>query len=161
MPRSLSEPLHRLVHAYKSELRRTIREHELPLPGTHIRALKGVCRNPQCTAQSIAERMRRDKAQITRVLKDLLEKGLIIRVSNPDDRRSQLLRPTDQGLAIMAQLNDLEAQVTEQMTRDMDEDEVESFIQLAYRMADNLSQAEAPCRHREAHDPGENNHGQT
>ncbi|HCE52811.1 MAG TPA: MarR family transcriptional regulator, partial [Shewanella baltica] len=38
---SLSETLHRLVHAYKKQLRSDIAAQEIDLPVTHIRALKG------------------------------------------------------------------------------------------------------------------------
>ncbi|ENO15245.1 MarR family transcriptional regulator [Marinobacter nanhaiticus D15-8W] len=162
MPRSPSEPLQRLTHAYRSRLRQTILEHRIPLPSTHIRVLKGVCRNPQCTAQSIAERMFRDKAQITRVIKDLLDRNLIIRIPNPDDRRSQLLRPTDQGQALMERIDAIEGQVTAEMTHNIGKDELETFVRLAHRMVDNLGQQpDASSPPQGAHHHGDPSHGQT
>jgi DNA-binding MarR family transcriptional regulator len=80
--------LHRLTHTYKSRLRETIKEKQIPLSIKHIRALKGISRNPACTAHSIAQRMQRDKAQITRVLNELLKDGLIAKIDNPKDSRS-------------------------------------------------------------------------
>jgi DNA-binding MarR family transcriptional regulator len=135
---SLGDALHHLVHSYKSSLREAIRAQAIALPITHIRVLKGVCRNPECTAQSIGNRMQRDKAQITRVLKELLDEGLIIKVDNPADRRSQLLRPTAQGEAVMAQLSELENQTIARMTQNLTDDEVASFMRIAKVMAGNL-----------------------
>ena len=43
---SLGETLHRLVHAYKKQLRADIAAQQIELPVTHIRALKGICRHP-------------------------------------------------------------------------------------------------------------------
>ena len=111
---------------------------DLPLPGTHVRALKTVCYMEGCTAQRIAQRMRRDKAQITRVLNDLLEAGLINKASNPADKRSQLLHPTPAGEAMMQRIQQLEEQTLGRMTRDLTQQEVEHFIRIAWHMTQNL-----------------------
>lgn len=74
---SLHETLHQLMHTYTNLLLEGIRRQELDLSVMHIRTLKGVCHNPEVTAKSIAKRMERDKAQITRALNDLLAADLI------------------------------------------------------------------------------------
>lgn len=127
----LSETLHELVHAYKKQLRSDIVAQNITLPVTHIRVLKGVCRNPECTAHSIAQRMQRDKAQITRVLNELQQTGLITKIDNPNDGRSQLLRPTAEGENIMAKMVVAERQTVACMTQGLSFDEVETFIRLA------------------------------
>ncbi|WP_243748763.1 MarR family winged helix-turn-helix transcriptional regulator [Pseudomaricurvus alcaniphilus] len=142
LPQSLSDPLHRLTHAYKSRLRELIVAEGIPLPITQIRVLKGVCRNPSCTAHTIATHMRRDKAQITRVLNELMHAELIIKVDNPGDRRSQLLQPTDAGREIMRRLQAVEARVTAQMTQQLSAEEVSMFIQLSRKMTDSLGHAQ-------------------
>ncbi|MFC6631861.1 MarR family winged helix-turn-helix transcriptional regulator [Microbulbifer taiwanensis] len=141
---SISESLHRLMHAYKSRLRQLVQDRQLGLPITHIRALKGVCSNPQCTAQSIALRMQRDKAQITRVLNELIRDDLIEKRDNPADRRSQLLLPTAKGREIMGQLRNIERQAAAAMTKGLSRDEVDEFIRLATVMAENLDGGPTP-----------------
>lgn len=141
---SLSEALHRLTHAYKRQLRAAIREQQIQLPVTHIRALKGVCRNPECTAQSIATRMQRDKAQITRVLNELLQAGLIEKIDNPNDRRSQLLRPTREGEKTMDQIKLAEQQTADRLTRQLGPDDLESFIRIANTMSDSVDEELLP-----------------
>ncbi|MCU7961749.1 MarR family winged helix-turn-helix transcriptional regulator [Shewanella sp. SW32] len=140
---SLSETLHRLVHAYKKQLRSDIAAQEIDLPVTHIRALKGVCRNPESTAQSIALRMQRDKAQITRVLNELQQSGLITKIDNPKDGRSQLLRPTAEGEKIMTQINASERKTVARMTQALSSDEVDTFIKLANRISKSVDDAAA------------------
>lgn len=137
---SLSETLHTLVHAYKKQLRSDIAAQEINLPVTHIRALKGICRNPESTAQSIALRMQRDKAQITRVLNELQQSGLITKVDNPKDGRSQLLRPTAEGEKIMRQVNISERKTVAHMTQALSLDEVDTFIQLANRISKSVDE---------------------
>ncbi|WP_193164433.1 MarR family winged helix-turn-helix transcriptional regulator [Microbulbifer hainanensis] len=136
---SISEALHRLMHAYKSAMRQAVADRQIDLPITHIRALKGVCSNPECTAHSIAKRMQRDKAQITRVLNDLLKEELIEKRDNPADRRSQLLYPTPKGRDIMRELRSMEQETAADMTRNLSQEEIDAFVRIAAAMAENLT----------------------
>lgn len=132
------ESVHRLMHAYKHLLREGIREQQIELPVTHIRVLKSICRIPQCTAQSIAQRMQRDKAQITRALNDLIDAGLILKVDNPLDRRSQLLEPTSKGKTTMAKLDSAEEWAVKQLTRNLEADDLRLFLRASNIMADSV-----------------------
>jgi len=142
MSSSLGETLHRLVHAYKKQLRADINAQEINLPVTHIRALKGICRNPESTAQSIALRMQRDKAQITRVLNELQQSGLITKIDNPKDGRSQLLRPTTEGEKLMTQINAAERQTVAHITQALSPDDINTFIRLANIISDSVDNPE-------------------
>ena len=138
---SLGETLHRLVHAYKKQLRADIAAQQIELPVTHIRALKGICRHPEATAQSIALRMQRDKAQITRVLNELQQSGYILKVDNPKDGRSQLLRPTAQGEQLMTQIIAAEKATVAHMTQALDQDEIAVFIRIANQISDSVAES--------------------
>ncbi|MFB2802156.1 MarR family winged helix-turn-helix transcriptional regulator [Shewanella seohaensis] len=138
---SLGETLHRLVHAYKKQLRADIASQQIELPVTHIRVLKGICRHPEVTAQSIALRMQRDKAQITRVLNELQQAGYILKVDNPKDGRSQLLRPTAQGEQLMTQIIAAEKATVAHMTQALDQDEIAVFIRIANQISDSVAES--------------------
>lgn len=135
---SLSETLHQLIHTYINLLHEGIKRQDLELSITHIRTLKGVCHNPHSTAKSIAERMQRDKAQITRALNDLLAAGLIIKTDNPNDGRSQLLELTVKGKDIMVKLNAAEVWAKNQLTQDLTSVELELFFRVSRAMIDNV-----------------------
>ncbi|MEP0201729.1 MAG: MarR family winged helix-turn-helix transcriptional regulator [Halioglobus sp.] len=137
---SLGEAVHRLMHAYKNLLREGIRDQKIDLPVTHIRVLKGVCRSPESTAQSIAQLMQRDKAQITRALNDLIGTGLILKVDNPLDRRSQLLKPTPKGKKVMVKLDSAEDWAVKQLTKDLKANDLAFFLQISNTMADSVEQ---------------------
>lgn len=126
------------MHAYKHLLREGIREQEIDLPVTHIRALKGICRTPRSTAHSIAQRMQRDKAQITRALNDLISAGLIDKVDNPLDRRSQLLKPTSRGKKTAAKLDAVEDWAVKQLTRNLEAEDLAVFLRVSNTMADSV-----------------------
>jgi DNA-binding MarR family transcriptional regulator len=135
---SLGESVHRLVHAYKHLLREGIRDQQIELPVTHIRVLKGICRASQSTARSIAQRMQRDKAQITRALNDLIDAGLIKKADNPLDRRSQLLEPTRKGQAVMTRLDKAEHWAVKQLTRNLNPDDIALFLKVSNTMAESV-----------------------
>lgn len=140
---SLGDAVHRLMHTYKNLLFEGIRKQEIALPVTQIRALKAICRNPQSTAQSIAQRMQRDKAQITRALNDLIDAGLIVKVDNPLDRRSQLLKPTPIGQKTMAQLDAAEEWAVKQLTRNLEINDLALFLRVCNTMTDSVDQIPA------------------
>ncbi|MFK7828704.1 MAG: MarR family winged helix-turn-helix transcriptional regulator [Congregibacter sp.] len=139
MSTSLSDSIHRLMHAYKHLLRDGIHAQKIQLSVTNIRALKSVCRRPQSTAHSVAQRMQRDKAQITRALNDLIDAGLIKKVENPADRRSQLLEPTSKGKKILLKLDSIESQAVKQLTHNLATADLEAFLRISQAMADNVA----------------------
>ncbi|CAA0080465.1 Multiple antibiotic resistance protein MarR [Zhongshania aliphaticivorans] len=135
----LNEILHNLTHAYKSSIATAVKSANIPLPITHVRALKGIRRDENVTAQAIAKRMRRDKAQITRVLNELLKDEFIIKLNNPNDGRSQILRLTEKGQGIVEQLDIIEAHSKRTMTQKLSDDDIQQFIRIANAMISNLS----------------------
>ena len=136
--RYLADPLQQLTHAYKSYMRRAIQDAGIGIPITHVRALKGIASRNECTALALATRMRRDKAQITRVLNDLLAAGLIVKHDNPADRRSHLLELSTAGQALMTQIRTFEAAAAERMTSGLSANQVEAFIHVANHMTEQL-----------------------
>lgn len=135
---SLSETLHQLMHTYVNLLHEGIKRQDLELSIIHIRTLKGVCYNPHSTAKSIAERLERDKAQITRALNDLLAADLIIKTDNPQDGRSQLLELTAKGKEIMIKLDAAEVWAKNQLTQDLTTVELALFFRVSRAMIDNV-----------------------
>ncbi|MFG6136717.1 MarR family winged helix-turn-helix transcriptional regulator [Halomonas sp. B23F22_10] len=131
---SLNEALHRLLHAYKKQLRASIRQHRISLPITHIRVLKGVGRLPDCTAMAIAQRMGQDKSRVTRVLNSLMDEGLIERADHPNDRRSQLVTATEAGREMLETITVLEEEAASRLTDRLGPEEVETFLRIAATM---------------------------
>lgn len=136
---AINEALHQLIHAYKRQLRARFQDQKIGLPVNHIRVLKGIGRYPQSTARSLAQRMNQDKAQITRVLNELVHSELIRKTDNPDDRRSQFLAPTAAGKRILEKVNNLEAEVVTAMTHNLSEKELNTFSHIAGVMIENLT----------------------
>jgi DNA-binding MarR family transcriptional regulator len=136
------DALHRLLHAYKRALREASRADGIDLPPSHIRAMKAICHLPDCTAHELAQHFRRDKAQITRVVHDLCDAGLIRQQADPTDRRRRLLVPTSAGKAMQTRIAAAERQAGMRMVRGLSAASVAEFVRLAQVMADNLDPPE-------------------
>jgi DNA-binding MarR family transcriptional regulator len=79
--------------------------HQLQGDGVHVAApmllrMLQLCeRHPGITQQGLAQLTGRDKGQVARLVKQLLDDGLLTRDAHPDDKRSHRLRPTIAGQA--------------------------------------------------------------
>lgn len=149
---SLNEALHRLLHAYQKQLRASIQQHQILLSITQIRVLKGVGRIPDCTAMAIAHRMGQDKSRVTRVLNELAREGLIERSVNPNDRRSQLLEPTQPGMEMLEMISMLEDEAATSLTGQLSNNELEAFLRIAAIMTKSATNQDSDQQRSEEHE---------
>jgi DNA-binding MarR family transcriptional regulator len=75
----------------------------LDIPEWRVLATLGF-RNEACTAQYIAHCTRTHKSTISRAVMSLMQRHLVERVENVDDRRAFSLRMTDRGKALYEEL---------------------------------------------------------
>lgn len=136
---AVGESLHQLMHAYRRTLRQAYADTQLSLTVSHIRTLKAIRSQAPCTAQHIAQHTQRDKAQITRLLRDLFDADIIARSPHPEDRRSQLLALTDHGRAVLAQVDGCERDAHEQLSDGMTPEDLDAFLRLSRLMISNLN----------------------
>ncbi|GAA4882708.1 MarR family winged helix-turn-helix transcriptional regulator [Ferrimonas pelagia] len=131
--------LFRLAHSLKKQTHQYIEEMDLSIAPMHVRVMKIIQHRAPCTANDVVQYLSRDKAQVTRLLKTLLEEDLIKRIPNPNDKRSQLLSVTSMGEAIMEQIEDSDRITFATMTRNLSEQEIAEFQRVATIMAQNLT----------------------
>ncbi|WP_110655710.1 MarR family winged helix-turn-helix transcriptional regulator [Salinicola halimionae] len=136
---AVGESLHQLMHAYKRALRRAYAETELNLTVSHIRTLKAIRSLTPCTAQHIAQRTQRDKAQITRLLRDLFDADIIAKSPHPEDRRSQILSLTNHGRSVLAQVDGCERDAHARLSNGMAQTDLDAFLRLSRLMIANLN----------------------
>jgi DNA-binding MarR family transcriptional regulator len=103
-PAELSE----LVMRFARLQRRRWREVLAPwdLSPHHARALKVVCERDHVRLSDLAETLHIAPRSATEVADGLQERGLVERAPDPGDRRAVLLRPTDEGRRIRAEVDD-------------------------------------------------------
>ncbi len=90
--------------------------------------------NPGCTQARLAELLHADKAAIARRTKNLEAKGFLTRQDDPNDRRSQLLFPTEKAEATRSSKAEIESAFYEYLTSHLSEAEAETFAALLNRL---------------------------
>ncbi len=90
--------------------------------------------NPGCTQARLAELLHADKAAIARRTKNLEAKGFLTRQDDPNDRRSQLLFPTEKAEAMRSSKAEIESAFYEYLTSHLSEAEAETFAALLNRL---------------------------
>lgn len=136
------DALHRLLHAYKRAMRDACRTAGIDLPPSHARSMKVICHVPECTAHDLTTRLHRDKSQMTRVVQELCNAGLVRQQPDPSDGRRRILLPTRAGRALRGRIADAEREAGARMVRDLPEAAVTEFVRLAEAMAANLDTPE-------------------
>lgn len=90
--------------------------------------------HPGCTQAALAELLHADKAAIARRTKNLEAKSFLVRQDDPNDRRSQLLYPTEKAEAMKASKAEIEASFYEYLTSVLTDDESKTFAVLLNKL---------------------------
>ena len=130
--------LFNLKRALARQLTQKIKEQDVGLAPMHVRSMKIIRKQENCTANIIVELLSRDKAQVARLVNELLEKELVNKEANPNDKRSQFLLLTDKGKVVLDQLRPSEREVMKLMTHGIDDKTLEKFTDLLQLMTENL-----------------------
>lgn len=81
---------------------------------TEARVLLEISKGEPCQANLLADRLRLDRSFLSRILKRLEGKGLVLRTPDPADSRASHIRITPEGRAVLAELDGRsEAQIGE------------------------------------------------
>ena len=116
---------------------------ELPgLTAMHGRLLLMIARTAGATAQQLSELLRRDKAQIPRLLNDLQQAAFILRQPDPADGRRQLLLLSEQGQQLAARLTIKKRHIASKMLTGLTKDQQQQVTGLLAQMYQNLISAE-------------------
>jgi DNA-binding MarR family transcriptional regulator len=132
------EHLFHLLHALKRQFHEQVALLDIDIAPMHLRVMKIIDRKKPCTANDIASYLGRDKAQVTRLLNTLIDRGLINKVPNPDDKRSQYLNISDSGMLLVKEIAKIDDNVMAMMRKNLTQDELVEFGRIADVMSKNL-----------------------
>ena len=136
----LSEALFNLVHAVRNNMKQEIKLLNIDLSPIQLKSLKVISHIDDCTGQKLADFMGRDKAQINRLIKELLSQELIIKTDNEKDKRSHLLTLSVKGIEIITLFKTAEKQLFDKMVNNVSAEEIADFIQLTQTLKANLNE---------------------
>ena len=101
--------------------------------------LLAIGRFDECTAHDIVVVMRKDKAQITRLINELIALEMVTRTKSEKDRRQSLLHLTATGQQYFQQLTDIRTQLNIDMTQGLTAEQQRIMQEALTVMRDNLS----------------------
>lgn len=70
-----------------------------------------------------------EKSSLTRMVDDLEKKGIVFRKTDPDDRRKVLVSLTEKGLRYYNNLNEIAAEMADEILKFVDEKDIEDYVQ--------------------------------
>lgn len=106
---------------------------------THqMRIVRLVAAKDRVTLMDVVDTLKRDKAQVTRLINGMEKLGLIRRAPNPNDGRSKILVLADKGAAVIDRMAKIEAEFSKQLTRNLSTEDLETFFRVADKLSDNL-----------------------
>lgn len=103
-------------------------------------ALLSIDKEEGTPSTAISSRMGMEATSLTRTLKTLEEKGLIIRKKNPDDGRGVLIFLTDFGRQMRSQSKETVLQFNETIRKNISEEKLKSFIEVADTINDLITE---------------------
>ncbi len=124
---------------------RTLREKDV---GTaEIDLIHALRHNPGCTQAALAELLHADKAAIARRTRNLEVKGYLVRKAAPNDRRSQLLYPTEKAEGLKASKAEIEAAFYDYLVSTLPPEDAAAFaatLDKLYRLSKSESRGGFP-----------------
>ena len=70
-----------------------------------------------------------EKSSLTRMVDDLEKKGIVFRKTDPEDRRKVLVSLTEKGLNCYNYLNEITAEMADEILQFVDEKDIENYVQ--------------------------------
>jgi len=131
-----------LAHQATATMQRSLREAELGLVAMEARTLRFIARHPGCTQSDIVRESGRDKAQIARVVKVLLERGEIRRRPEAVGEKRQPLEVTQAGEASYARAESLRKDVAKAMASGLGAAERRELVRMLQHMAERSRERE-------------------
>ena len=90
------------------------------------------------TQQQVADIMLKDKNSIVKLIDGLEEKKLVKRMSNPRDRRQNLISVTEEAERIKAEVTDVALDAVGGITESISNSDLSVFVKVLDRMASNM-----------------------
>jgi DNA-binding MarR family transcriptional regulator len=137
------EAIHGVMHLYRSHQYRAMRDGSHELTHMENKVLGFFARHPDATQSDLVAHSGRDKAQLTRLIRGLRDKGLLDARVDEADRRSTRLQLTAEGEAIHADARQQAALLSSTAVAGLSKEECRQLVALLAKVRDNLdSEAE-------------------
>jgi DNA-binding MarR family transcriptional regulator len=134
----LIESTFKFMKQFRTHLTEELDKAGIEFSPVFMKVLKMVEKIPECSAQKITVILEKDKAQITRAIKDMVSHGLLIQVRDEKDTRVKLLRLTDKGEANLKMFRVVEQQIEKSMATGISTEDLKHFLTVMGQIRANL-----------------------
>ncbi len=91
------------------------------------------------TQQQIADYLLKDKNSVVKLVDGLEERKLVNRLSNPKDRRQNLIKVTKYALEIKDRVTEAAMAAVDHIINGISKDDMQNFIKVLSKMAENMN----------------------
>lgn len=137
------DAIHSIMHLYRSQQFRAFAGEAHELTHMESKVLRFFAREPGATLSDLVAHSGRDKAQLTRLIRGLRDKGLLEASADEADRRSTRLHLSAAGQALHGQLHRIGAELSGVALTGLDAAEREQLHALLQRVRANLAGGDA------------------
>lgn len=102
--------------------------------------VRRLSRSQEVTVGGLAEQMRLDHSRVSRVVADLVKRGILRREASQEDARRTLVALTEDGIAWLDRMNVVKHDVIGQILSDWSEEDLEVFAGLYDRFVEKFEQ---------------------
>lgn len=135
------ELVHGVMHQFRSLQYQRLRDSPHDITHMESKVLGYFARHPGATQSDLAEHSGRDKAQLARLIKRLLEIGLLEREPDAQDRRQLRLQLTADGAAVQRSLQQQRQRLSKLAVAGISAEEQAQLRLLLERLKANLDRA--------------------
>ena len=141
--RTIHEVAFRLTQDMSAQISPRVGEIGAGLAPQQLRTLRVIWSGDDTTLVDVAKTLKRDKAQVTRLIDELSKAGFVERKPNPRDGRSRLLQLTPKALSLFERLEAIEEEISSALTSGIDEKDLETFFKVSDQLSRNLKDISA------------------
>ena len=136
--RTIHEVAIRLSHDMALQLAPEVEKFELGLTKQQMRAMRLIWSNDQATLVDVTTTLKRNKAQVVRLVDEFCNAGMVVRKPNPKDGRSKLLSLTPKAVDFFDTIEAIEEKFSAQLTEGVSDKDLKTFFAVADKLSANL-----------------------
>jgi len=132
------EAIHSVMHLYRSKYLAAFRTGEQDITHMETRVLDYFSHHPKSTLSDLVQHSGRDKAQMTRLIRNLRDNGYLEAEEDAADRRNIRLRLSQAGIDLQQRLKDQSAPFLQTAIEGLSSEQCGELIALLNRVQNNL-----------------------
>lgn len=139
LSKEITVELHLTGCKLKQFLAVMFRKSGLPITPEQFMLIDLIWNQGEMSQQQLADQLQKDKNSVTKLVDAIERKGLVKRVQNTKDRRSNTIVLTDKGETLKHGAKEKGISVLDQMLEGIDEKELRAFLSTLKKLNENMT----------------------